>query len=57
MPLYWTNIDTRNAVLSASVPVSAAIAGTLYAAKDRNVVSFLKVFFINLNNQSNIKYF
>ena len=57
MPLYWTNIDTRNAVLSASVPVSAAIAGTLYAAKDRNVVNFLKVFFIGVNNQSNINIF
>lgn len=43
MPLPWDNVDTRNAILCASVPVSAALVGTLAAGNDASIVRFLKV--------------
>uniref|UniRef100_A0A183BIU3 Tryptophan/tyrosine permease n=1 Tax=Globodera pallida TaxID=36090 RepID=A0A183BIU3_GLOPA len=42
MPLHWTSVDTRYAILCAAVPGVSAFAGTMIALKDEELVRYLK---------------
>uniref|UniRef100_A0A183BIV2 Fibronectin type-III domain-containing protein n=1 Tax=Globodera pallida TaxID=36090 RepID=A0A183BIV2_GLOPA len=42
MPLHWTSVDTRYAILCAAVPSVSAFAGTMIALKDEELVRYLK---------------
>ncbi|KAL3124427.1 hypothetical protein niasHT_007710 [Heterodera trifolii] len=42
MPLHWTSVDTRNAILCAAVPSIGAFVGSTMAIKDQELVQFLK---------------
>uniref|UniRef100_A0A914GR24 Uncharacterized protein n=1 Tax=Globodera rostochiensis TaxID=31243 RepID=A0A914GR24_GLORO len=43
MPLHWTSVDTRYAILCAAVPGLSAFAGSMIALKDEELVRYLKI--------------
>jgi len=40
MPLYWTGVDTRNAILSSIVPASVAAVNSMVIGSRRNLQAF-----------------